>query len=80
MTELDVMGLERPMPVLRTRRLLKDLSAGQEITVVSDDPHAVQDLPAFCAQAGHHLIMVHDEGGVYRFVIARAADPTEQAA
>ena len=54
--ELDAIGLLCPLPVLKARKRLKALEAGQVLKVLADDPAAVIDIPHFCAEAGHTLI------------------------
>ena len=79
--ELDATGLLCPMPVLRTRRLLDDMAAGELLLVKASDPASVQDMPAFCKMSGNRLRMAHVENGVYLFEIekglSRPTDETE---
>lgn len=79
--ELDVTGLLCPIPVLRARRILDDMSAGQILLVKASDPAAVHDMPAFCKISGHKLHMARVEGETYLFEIekgdARPDDQTE---
>ena len=46
--DLDATGLLCPMPVLKARKRLKTLEAGQVLRILADDPAAVVDLPHFC--------------------------------
>ncbi|WP_286830100.1 MULTISPECIES: sulfurtransferase TusA family protein [Kordiimonas] len=68
---LDVTGMLCPMPVLRTRRKLDDLSPGDMLLVEASDPAVVQDMPAFCSMAGHTLVMARVEGEKYLFEIRK---------
>jgi len=70
-SRLDVTGLLCPMPVLRTRKKLDELSAGALLLVVASDPAAVQDMPAFCKMAGHTLVMARVEDARYFFEIEK---------
>ncbi len=73
MHDLDVSGLRRPAPILKLRRLLKRLPPGERVRLVGDDPSLVDDVPSYCAQAGHRLIRAEDAGGLLAFEIARGA-------
>jgi tRNA 2-thiouridine synthesizing protein A len=52
-TELDARGLKCPLPVLRARKALRDVAAGETLTVLATDPAAPRDFENFCEQAGH---------------------------
>lgn len=79
--ELDATGLLCPMPVLRTRRMLDDMTAGELLLVKASDPASVQDMPAFCKITGNRLQMAHVKNGVFLFEIekgiGRPTDGTE---
>ena len=53
---LDLTGLKCPLPVLKARRAIKDMAAGDVLDVSADDPAAQLDFPHFCETAGHDLI------------------------
>ncbi len=75
MTELDVTGLTRPRPILKIRRALMALNAGERLEVTGDDPALISDVPAFCAQSGHKLVMAHQHGKHLVFELARGVNP-----
>ena len=50
---LDAIGLLCPLPVLKARKRLKALEAGDVLQILADDPAALIDIPHFCAEAGH---------------------------
>ncbi len=62
MQELDLAGLKCPLPVLKTRKALKDLNPGDQLTVKTTDPMATIDLPHFCSEQGHRLISMKETG------------------
>jgi tRNA 2-thiouridine synthesizing protein A len=70
---LDAKGLTCPLPVLRARKLLKDLAPGEVLEVEATDPSAPKDFHAFCEASGNRLLVSDEAGGVYRFRIERAA-------
>ncbi|WP_298921630.1 sulfurtransferase TusA family protein [uncultured Roseobacter sp.] len=71
-THLDATGLLCPLPVLKARKRLQGLASGETLTVLADDPAAVIDVPHFCAEAGHKLISMNDDGPVQTYVIRKA--------
>ncbi|MEE8371960.1 MAG: sulfurtransferase TusA family protein [Sphingomonadales bacterium] len=72
--ELDARGLLGPMPVLKTRRLLQNLEAGDVLEVRATDDASVHDFPAFCTSAGHELLMAEDKDGVLTFRIRKGGE------
>jgi tRNA 2-thiouridine synthesizing protein A len=60
--ELDVRGLNCPMPILKTKKTLGDLAAGQVLRVVATDPGSVRDFQAFAKQTGHALLEQTTQG------------------
>lgn len=69
--DLDATGLLCPLPVLKARKRLKALAAGEMLTMRADDPAAVVDVPHFCAEAGHELVSAISEGAVQVYVIRK---------
>lgn len=65
--DIDAIGLLCPLPVLKARKRLKDMDAGQVLRLRADDPAAVVDVPHFCAEAGHQLLTSGHGGtdGIY---------------
>jgi len=69
--ELDASGLLCPLPVLKARKRLQALAPGQVLRVLATDPAAHVDMPHFCAEAGHDLLAVQDEGPGAAFLIRK---------
>jgi len=72
-TQLDVTGFLCPIPVLRARRVLDDLKAGDVLVVTASDPASVQDMPAFCKMTGHTLHMARVEDGNFVYEIEKGS-------
>ena len=68
--ELDVRGLNCPLPILRAKKALGDLTAGQVLKVVATDPGSVKDFQAFCKQTGNELLS-HSEGAEFTFFMKK---------
>jgi len=69
--ELDVKGLNCPLPILRAKKALADMTSGQTLRVVATDPGSVKDFAAFCKQTGNALLSSDDNGKEFSFVIAK---------
>ncbi len=54
--EVDARGLNCPLPILRTKKALNDMTVGQVIRVRATDPGSVRDFEAFSRQTGHELL------------------------
>ncbi|MCC2112697.1 MAG: sulfurtransferase TusA [Hyphomicrobiales bacterium] len=70
--ELDAKGLNCPLPILRTRKAMSDMTTGQILRVVATDPGSCGDIPAFCNQTGHELVATGEAGGTYEFLIRKS--------
>lgn len=71
--EINLCGMVCPMPVLKTKRALTELDAGQDLCVLTDDPHAVEDIELFAKQSGHTLVSQETVGAaVTRHVLRKA--------
>ena len=47
--ELDASGLNCPLPILRAKKTLNAMAAGQVLHVIATDPGSVRDFDAFAA-------------------------------
>ena len=69
--DMDATGLLCHLPVLKARKRLQGLAAGDELHVLADDPAAIVDMPHFCAEAGHDLVSVTDQEAAQRYIIRK---------
>lgn len=69
---LDARGLACPLPVLKTRKALNALSAGQTLQVIATDPGFVRDIGSFCQQTGNELVLAREEDNAHVFVIRKS--------
>ena len=69
---LDARNLNCPLPILRTKKALKDLEAGDTLEILATDPGSVKDLQAFCAQTGNELLSSDENSGEFQFVIRKS--------
>lgn len=68
---LDTRGLNCPLPILKTKKSLRDIAIGGSLEVLATDPASDKDFRAFCRSTGHVLLEASVDTGVYRFVIQR---------
>ncbi len=62
-----------PMPVLKTKKALAALGDNEELCVLTDDPHAIEDIALFAKQSGHELLSQEtDSTGVTRHILRKA--------
>jgi tRNA 2-thiouridine synthesizing protein A len=54
--ELDARGMNCPLPILRAKKALGELAAGQVLRIVATDPGSVKDFEAFSKQTGNELL------------------------
>ncbi len=69
---LDAKGLNCPLPILKAKKALKPLAAGQTLEVISTDPGSVADFSAFCRTTGNELLEQNEDGGVFTYLIRKA--------
>lgn len=58
--EVDARGLNCPLPILRAKKALAELQAGQVLKVTSTDPGSKRDFEAFARQTGHELLRLDE--------------------
>jgi tRNA 2-thiouridine synthesizing protein A len=71
-SELDASGLNCPLPILRAKKTLNGLEAGQVLHVIATDPGSVKDFDAFAKQTGNELMESKEEGGKFHFLIKKS--------
>jgi tRNA 2-thiouridine synthesizing protein A len=71
-SELDASGLNCPLPILRAKKTLNGLEAGQVLHVIATDPGSVKDFDAFAKQTGNELMESKEDGGKFHFLIKKS--------
>jgi tRNA 2-thiouridine synthesizing protein A len=70
--ELDARGLNCPLPILRAKKALNDLTGGQVLRIIATDPGSVKDFQAFTKQTGNELLESAEVEGEFTFLIKKA--------
>ena len=69
--DLDVRGLNCPLPILRAKKALAELSSGQVLRVLATDPGSVKDFQAFAKQTGNALLSAAEADKVFTFFMKK---------
>lgn len=67
--ELNARRLLCPLPVIRTQDKVKQLDAGDQLTVFCTDPGVMQDIPAWCRINGHKIMATKATTDTYIIVL-----------
>ncbi|AQA18255.1 response regulator SirA [Halioglobus japonicus] len=71
--ELDAKGLDCPMPLLKAKRALNNMSTGERLRITATDQGSMRDFRVFAEQSGHRLLSSEESaGGVYIHLIEKA--------
>ncbi len=68
---LDAQGLTCPMPLLKAKRALNEMSPGHQLKVIATDPGSVRDFEVFSRQSGNALLNSSEDGGVYTYLLQK---------
>lgn len=69
--ELDVIGERCPMPLLKAKRALNGMEAGQQLKVLATDRGSVRDFQVFAQQSGNTLLSTEQNDGVYIHLLCK---------
>ncbi len=75
---LDAKGLACPMPIVKTKKTIKDLDAGQVLEVQATDKGSKADLAAWAKSAGHHYLGTIEDGDVLKHYVRKSGDEDAQ--
>lgn len=68
---LDTSGLSCPMPVMKTKKALRELKSGQVLNLIATDPASVDDVKTMLKGSSDTILELKEEGGKYLFFIKR---------
>ena len=72
LTKLDLMGLNCPLPALKTRKALAKLRPGDQLQVHCTDPFAAIDIPNLIRETGDRCEIIEREERRIVFLIEKA--------
>lgn len=68
---LDATGLSCPMPVVKTKKAMDELGAGDILEIHATDKGATNDLTAWAKSSGHELLEQKEEADLFKFWIKK---------
>ena len=77
---LDAKGLACPMPIVKTKKAMNRLEAGQVLEVLATDKGSKADIKAWAGSTGHQYLGTLEEGGVLKHYLRKSsgADTVER--
>ena len=69
--EVDAIGMNCPLPILRTKKALATMQSGEVLKIRATDSGAAHDFPAFAKQTGNELLDLQTVGADYIHVLRR---------
>lgn len=69
--ELDVTGLECPMPLLKAKLALNGMDSDQVLKVVATDPGSERDFHLFVEQSDHQILDFQKDDTAYSYWIRK---------
>ncbi|MGD7023889.1 hypothetical protein FZC79_11650 [Rossellomorea vietnamensis] len=70
---LDAKGLACPMPIVKTKKAINGLQAGQVLEVEATDKGSKADIKAWAEKAGHQYLGTIEEGEVLKHYLRKAS-------
>ncbi len=71
---LDAKGLACPMPIVKTKKVMKDMNAGEVLEVQATDKGSKADLEAWAKSTGHQYLGLIEEGEVLKHYLRKSSD------
>jgi len=69
--EIDLSGLNCPMPILRTKAEFAKMEQGDIIKIVVTHPESLKEFPTFAKQMGHQLVDLIERDDEYIYYIKK---------
>jgi tRNA 2-thiouridine synthesizing protein A len=69
---LDCSGMSCPMPILKTKKAIDKLNAGEILKMIATDPGAKPDMDAWTRKTGNKMLDYQQEGDKHIFLIEKS--------
>jgi tRNA 2-thiouridine synthesizing protein A len=69
--KLDCKGLSCPMPVLKAKKTIEGMEAGQILEVVTTDRGSLNDIPAFAKRTGNEVLEIKEGEDTFVFLLKK---------
>lgn len=71
---VDCEGLACPMPVVKTKKAMEEMNAGEVLEVRATDKGSVADLQSWAKRTGHQYIGLKEESGIFRHFLRKSSE------
>lgn len=71
---LDAKGLACPMPIVKTKKAITNLDAGQVMEVQATDKGSTADIKAWAESTGHQYLGTVEDGDVLKHYLRKASE------
>jgi len=71
--ELDTRGLRCPLPLLKAKQALRDMTVGQVLRVLATDAGSVRDFQVYAQLSGQELLAFAELDAVYCYLLKKSA-------
>lgn len=69
---LDCIGLQCPLPVIKTAQAIKEIPMGEVLELLASDPGVEPDMAAWTKRTGNELISIDKVDQIFRVLIRKA--------
>ncbi len=69
--ELDCSGMNCPLPVLKTKMKIDEMTKGAVLLVSTTDPGSCKDMPAWASRVGHKIVDSGEVDGRFLFYVQK---------
>ena len=69
--ELDARGMNCPLPVLKTKKTIDGMAAGQILKVIATDPGSVNDMDSWARRTGNEIVEREENDGEFVYFIKK---------
>lgn len=75
---LDAQGLACPMPIVKTRKVMKELEPGNVLEVQATDKGSTADLKAWAVKMGHHYLGTTEVDGLLKHYVRKSSGEEQE--
>jgi len=69
--ELNCKGLNCPLPILKTKKVMDGMVVGQVLKMVSTDPGSQNDVNAWAKRTGNEILSAENHGADFVYFIKK---------
>ncbi|MDH5527351.1 MAG: sulfurtransferase TusA family protein [Nitrospirota bacterium] len=69
--EIDCRGLSCPLPIIKTKKAIDGMQAGQVLKMLATDPGSINDMAAWVSKTGNEMVDREEGEGIYTYYIRK---------